>query len=865
VKIIINTSILCIIIFQLITPAVAKGDKENREEINAIYSRIFGKKQQILPLELYTELRINGKPSGKITAYTDTKKIIKVQASVLRNKLKRYLKVSLSNRLEKNLQDNKWLTSKQLKTVGINLSYNIVQLVIDIDISKKSLNRRMRSMLSALPGQYSIVPENLLTPADLSGYINLVANISYQPDISSNKMGLNLRAESAINIQGFVIENQFSFAVGQYNRTPILRREYSRLVIDDPENDYRYKIGDINTLGRNFQRYFTLGGIQLSKEKIWSDSHEYLPQGNFSFTLENKAEVSIYQDGKFNRTYPLKSGSYRLSDLGANRGNHIELKIKDSFGNVHSEYFDRFAVGQRLKPDYTQYAVSLGFPSQRINNNIDYKITHPIFSGYYQQGVTENLTAGLDFQTNTKLHHIGADAIWTTKLGSINIGMAQSNHSDNKSGQAIRFQIGNPRYRFSRWDYNKTNKISSINWNFSINSYSKNYQPLTILSNKDEVFSLPIKIKEQFNASISHEFYSAVVASLNINQTKSYHAKGESHLQASIRKKFSRYINLSASIIHSEDNDGVKNNSIYFNIGLNYPLKKTRSGRYQSLNGSYYSVDNTNQLNYHLGSIGRIGSDSINTSLSLLSKDDYKALNVNMRYQDNKYDVNAQYNINGNEKMTQEINANLHTSVVFADDHIALSRPVYDSFAILTDPEGLQYPMAVSRGKNLFDRHSNDLKIPPKRYDALIKPNQKTVLSNLSSYRVQHISVDSAVLPDGFNVDATEFDLMPDYKSAYLIKVGGEKGIDFTANLLDEIGNPVALLGGQLVPQGSLQDTPVILFFSDQTGQISINGIKKGRYLIDLFTTDNKKVTIKTNSGVKIKDNMLCLKHSCYF
>jgi outer membrane usher protein len=846
------------------TPALSKGDKENQEELNAIYSRIFGKKQQSLPLEINTELRINGKPSGKITAYTDTKKIIKIQASILRNKLQRYLKTSLMNELEKTMHDKQWFTSEQLKMVGISLGYNMMQLVIDIDINKKSLNRRMRSMLSALPGQYSVVPENLLTPADLSGYVNLVANVSYQPDVSSNKVGLNLRAESAVNIQGFVFENQLSFAVGQYNDVPMLRREHSRLVLDDPENDYRYKIGDINILGRNFQRHFTLGGIQLSKEKIWSDSHEYLPQGNFSFTLENNAKVSVYQDGKFNRTYPLKAGRYRLSDLGVNRGNHVKLKIKDSFGNERSEYFDRFAVGNRLKPDYSQYAFSLGVPSQRVNNKIEYKTNSPIFSGYYQQGVTENLTAGIDFQTNTKSHHLGIDAIWTTKLGGINIGMVQSKTTDHRLGQAIRFQIGNPRYRFSQWENNNTKKISKTDWNFSINHYSKDYQALTAVESGDMVL-VEAKTKEQFNVSIIHNFSSTAMASLNISQTKKYNGKDELYLQASIRRPFNRYIDLSVFATYSKNDEGISDNKINFNLGLNYPLEKTNAGRDQSLTSSYHSINNSSQINYKLGSKGRLGTDSISTSLSLSSRNQYKALNANMYYKDNQYDANAQYNINGNKKMTQKITGNLHTAFVFADDHVALSRPIYDSFAILTDPKGLQYPMAVSRGKNLFERHSNDLKILPKHYDALIKPDKKTVLPNISSYRVQHISVDSAVLPDGFNIDATEFDLMPDYKSAYLIKVGGEKGTDFTATLLNETGKPVVLLGGQLVPQGDLQDAPVTLFFSDELGQISISGIKKGRYLIDLFTTDSKKIIIKTNSGVEIKDNMLCVDHSCYF
>lgn len=119
--------------------ALAKEEKvASQEELAAIYETVFGKKQESLPTELRSELGINGRNNGEITAQTDTQKIIQLERSVLLPKLKKYLKTKYYKQLEKVTQNKGWLTSNQLKEVGISLSYNIMTLSIDIDIKKKT-------------------------------------------------------------------------------------------------------------------------------------------------------------------------------------------------------------------------------------------------------------------------------------------------------------------------------------------------------------------------------------------------------------------------------------------------------------------------------------------------------------------------------------------------------------------------------------------------------------------------------------------------------------------------------------------------------------------------------------------------------
>ena len=835
-------SLVCIMVMQL---EVAKGEtkkKASQEELNAIYQRVFGKKQQLLPTAMQVDINLNGKPSGKIAIQTDTKIITQLQRSVLLPKLKHYLTTKLYTKLRKSTLKQKWLSARDLKGIGITASYNIMQLTADIKINKNSMNRRMRAMLSALPGTYKVIPENLLQPAEISGFVNLRSNISYQHHARDNKAKFNLRAESALNIHGFVLENQYTFQVGQKST---VSRDYTRLILDDPENDYRYKIGDINTKNRNFQNYFKLGGIQISKESIWSNSGETRPQGNYSFTLDSNAEVEVYQDGKLTSTVNLKAGEHTLHEIRATQGSQIQLKIKDEFDKTRIETFNRFSDSRLLKPDYAQYALTVGVQAQTKNNEIHYDVGRKIASGYYQQGITENLTMGVDAQTDGKSYQLGTDAIWATAIGNINTGLAYTHPEFGKAGHAIRFQLDS-RQHLQR---NKKNN-KAINWSLSAQRNSKYYQGIGSGGNHATT-DYSQGIKQQLNLNLNRSFSDTSSGSLSISHSQTHNNKSSYSLGISLSKRIAKKASLSFSGSYSKSRGGKGNKS--FRVSLSFPLGKQASGRYHSLNSSYSSSDKSTRATYRIGSKGRLGIDSLSGSLKLQSKAGIQALSGNMRFRAEKFDANARHSSSINSrtgKVTQSSYANINTALVFADNEFALSKPVSDSFIILKQPQGLQYPMAVSKGKNLFNRESNDLNKLPKRYNAVIEADKPAVIANLSSYHVQHISVDSAVLPDGFDLNATEFDLMPDYKSGYTVKVGGDKKASFSATLLDENGKPLAMEGGQLVLQSELNtEQKPILFFTDDNGVVKIDAIDNGSYLLELFNYSNYRSSlIKTNT-----------------
>lgn len=807
------------------------SDPPPEEDLDAIFRAAFGKDNEQLPTELDAELQVNGSDSGTILARTDGKNITQLQSTVLLPALQSYLKDSLYQKLEKAAGSRGWLSTTNLEAAGISARYDLQTLGIAVKISKKSMNRRMRSLFSALPGdKHFVVPEHLADPAKISGYTNFSTGIS-QDFSNGSQPRVNVRAESALNIHGYVLENQMTYQNAGNGQPGKLTRDYTRLVIDDAEEEHRYRIGDIQSEGRNFQSSLPLAGLQLTRDLTWASSREYAPQGNHQFTLTSPADVDIYLDGRLYRSVRLQAGEHELAELGALGGTEVKLRIKDDFGKITTEEFSHFTDSRLLNPEFSRYSISVGFPSRREADKLVYNTKRKLLSAYYQRGVTDNLTAGVDVQTDGKSHQIGGDIIWAIKPGNITAGVTQSYRRNGRKGHAARVQIS------SRADYARggNSKSSPIHWDIAAERFSADYQQFSADDIQADAPPSPQAIKQQLTAGLSKQFGERTSANLGVSRTTQHDGQKRSSINVGISTRLGKNLNVSVYGSQSRNTNGLVDRSV--RVGFSLPLDKTESGRGRSVSGSHDLGSGRSQLAYYVSQKGTHGLDSLSGSARLLAEQGKTGLGADVRYQADAFDANLSVNPSiRKDKVGYSGSANINTAIVFADGAVGMSRPVSDSFVILEPPDGLEHPMAASRGKNLFQRTDNTLDSLPDRYDVAMKPGKKAVLNNVASYQVQHLSSDSAVLPEGYDLDATEFDVMPDYKSGYRIKVGGERGSMLEAHLADAGGVPLKLQGGQLHPLNAKQGGQPIPFFTDEEGVLRLSHIRKGSYRIELFS-----------------------------
>jgi outer membrane usher protein len=108
-------------------------------------------------------------------------------------------------------------------------------------------------------------------------------------------------------------------------------------------------------------------------------------------------------------------------------------------------------------------------------------------------------------------------------------------------------------------------------------------------------------------------------------------------------------------------------------------------------------------------------------------------------------------------------------------------------------------------------------------------------VSDMSPYAPSRVAYDVDKLPVGYDLGAGTFDLQPAYKSGYKLTVGSDYTVTGFGTLLDDKGEPVALLTGTAVQEGGDAGHKVSVF-TNRSGRFGMQGLRPGRWLLDMAT-----------------------------
>jgi outer membrane usher protein len=162
----------------------------------------------------------------------------------------------------------------------------------------------------------------------------------------------------------------------------------------------------------------------------------------------------------------------------------------------------------------------------------------------------------------------------------------------------------------------------------------------------------------------------------------------------------------------------------------------------------------------------------------------------------------------------------LGSALVFADGHAAVTRPVYDSFAIVA-------PHASVAGTGLgVDPSSVELD-GPVSYAATSDLLGPPVLPDVGSYRVRRVTVDPVDAPLGTSLSSVSFDLRPGYRRGTVVRVGSDRNVSLTGTLRNADGSPAGTVAGKLVDP--LDPSEPVLLFTNKAGRFYAEGLRAGR------------------------------------
>jgi outer membrane usher protein len=282
-------------------------------------------------------------------------------------------------RLEKIPDKSGLVALGDLSGASFRLNYNPNQMELAFNPGIEQRPRRdLNYARSGLTGS-----SNLAQPAIFSGFVNISGGADYSWE-APNIVSLYLDLQSAIRVAGIVLESDFTYEgsldplhcpIGArclYEHMAGLKRRYSRVVYDMPEQKIRMQFGDVEQQTTSFQRATDVLGVGIEKSaRKLAPGERLSPTVGSAFSIERPSDVDVVINGAITQRLRLRPGNYSVRDLPLAAGaNEIEPIIMDDRGQRRTVVLSTFADAKMLAMGKSEWAASGGLPAFWSTENV---------------------------------------------------------------------------------------------------------------------------------------------------------------------------------------------------------------------------------------------------------------------------------------------------------------------------------------------------------------------------------------------------------------------------------------------------------------------------------------------------------------
>lgn len=727
------------------------------------------------------------------------------------------------DKLKKNFlaDPNNWLSIKAFENTGIKVEYDEAKLAIRISIPPE-LRRPGISSLSRYG--FSVNMDNVERPSFLSGYLNINATDAFdtrQTTFSDRRAPLAAQFEHAVNLGGLVFEAYGSYLENRdtSNSTSPFARQDVRIVKDFPNQIIRATAGDLNYPIIGFQNFKAMGGASFSSQFSMSPSKLTYPSGNYEFFLQRKSKVYVFVNNNLAQALDLPAGKHLLQEFPFAAGsNDIRLEILDDVGRSETVQFSYFSNSEMLKTGLGQYSYAFGEPSIQVVADRVYDSNNPTYSGFHRYGLSEHHTIGANVQGDKNQLMLGLDHLMSTNIGYFKTEAAMTKN-------VLMGQGGAAALHYIYTDYQGEEKTQRTR-SFGLIYHTQNFAGFdTTLSG----FRKRLQATGNYSAGLSR------VASLNLGLDYSFNYRDATNvsdgftLSGGLNRRFESGISANLSIRHTRSDVGANDLSAVLFLLWSFPKER------QTASVLFSSADSATIADWSYNPSS--GADAWNVTGEAKSNPTQQGYTGQLNFNGNRARalVNYQELIQPNPnlaslppgapaKISNELTTlQLGTALVFAGGHFAISRPVTDSFAIIS-------PYANLRGQVLQvnpDSQNN--------YVARTTWAGAAAAPELSSYNFSSIIVGGKELPSDVTIPKDHFDIYPSYKSGYAFAIGTNATIYLTAHLYLQDGNALNYQSGRAINLDHPDETPIIVF-TNRKGVLRSEGFQPGHFRLEIAT-----------------------------
>ena len=771
-----------------------------------LFEQVFGRKKQ-KSQKTFLNIFLEGKPLGLLPVRIDGSDVF-FEAAKFMQRLKFKVKQDYYQSLQEKIGKQGSLSSKFLRINGLECVFDRSTMRLNVRIP--ALYRRLQR--HSITGYEDPLQRKAQSPEPFSAYLNVHAEKSFvhssADGLDSGVRPLSLGLFGTSRLDPFVLE---CYGIYREQKAPSFAREDLRLIYHRPQELLKFSFGDINHPSLGFQSARKMLGFELTKDYEMQPYLRRQPKTSRRFFLKNPAQVEVFVNGLRVQRMELPAGEHELSNFPLEIGvNDLQIHIQDYFGKEERIVFPFIMDAELLEEGYNQYSLSMGHPQKETNaRNRRYDGHHATLSGFYRQGWNKSLTAGTYLQAEKRQLIAGLEGLRALGFGSVEFDFAYSRLFYGRSGYAFRSAFRN---------YLDSSDSKPLRYAVQAQYLSRYF---AMLGNLEPLNATALDLSFNSSQDLGYGIFGGLGLSYRFlrnelkdpyNMTISF-SKGwmnglDSRMSLGQKRGSDRFIERSALISlswaipatnHSfRLNHSSLNDSVDF-AWLNYPQK------IHSFAHSVQFKRNDNERQYLLQGIY---STQRGKCKALFEAKELRGL-----------------------YMTRQTKFSIDSAIAYVDGHLAVSRPISDSFAMII-------PKATTKKLTIGANPSNE------EYQAQTDFLGPAVLHQLGSYRRAKVYLESPDLPPGKDLGQSRYELLPSYRSGFAIYAGSAPTVVVKAKLLHADASPIALQLGKVFLKED-GEAKAIMFFTNREGSFVISRLKGGTWVLRLISMPEKELHIK--------------------
>jgi outer membrane usher protein len=648
---------------------------------------------------------------------------------------------SLLARLTARADAQGFLSLEALKAEGLSARFDLQTLALSLDLP---LPLRRVKVVNIGPEPPTLGSGGVVPPADFSSYVNVLGSLDYANAAASQRSGLqaNVALDGAVNFRGTVVEGSLVYsdtAQQQFQRGDL------RAVRDDPGRAVRYSAGDLSYAVAGFQSFVPMAGFSVARNFTLQPYFIPQPIGNQLFVLNQASQVEVLVNGVETRILTLPAGQYDVRNFQLGEGpNDIELRATDSLGRVTTIESPFFFSSSLLAAGVEEFSYNIGEPSFVGTSGYTYGGL-PSVSAFHRFGVRDDLTVGVNFQGSIAQQQLGGEFTFASQFGTIHVDLAESHQKRAGFDDAVRLS-------YNLVDTRAQSSGSSLLAQATF--VGPNFSPLGAVTPRNPI---ALDLGARYTQRIFSDIYASVGASYQFarNGEKDGHA-----LSLTLQHAFARGLTGNLRVQQSVDRGG--RSSFGALIAISWQLDDGHS----FIQASYDTARDTEQASYRYSPSSYVGEPG--GGINVLRSPGQDQITSSVFYNDNRFESSLTNDVviptSGQETETaQRTSLRAGTSLVYADGHFGLGRPIRDSFALVVPTENYADQDIIVDSSGTAGR-----------YEARTDFLGPAVLPDLSAYQIRPTSVAIPDLPVGYQLSQDQFQLRPNYRSGTVIVVGND-------------------------------------------------------------------------------------------